>query len=247
MKLRTLLLLAVLCTGWPTIVAADTVLTPADSVAMDWSRVPEYRIVPGDRLLLDFGRRPDGALDAREARVRPDGRITVFPAGDVVAAGLTPMELQRNIISLLSADLKLPRVVVNVVEVAGNVVHVLGRVERPGSFPAGPFVTVMQAVTAAGGLKDDAARNSVLLFHRDGAHTVAVSRIRLDRLMKGDDLADAVVGRFDVIFVPRSTIGNINVFASQFLAPVGGVLSSSLVGWELFNLDRVFVTRVVRE
>ena len=103
MKLRTLLLLAVLCTGWPTIVAADTVLTPADSVAMDWSRVPEYRIVPGDRLLLDFGRRPDGALDAREARVRPDGRITVFPAGDVVAAGLTPMELQRNIISLLSA------------------------------------------------------------------------------------------------------------------------------------------------
>jgi protein involved in polysaccharide export with SLBB domain len=226
---------------------ADTVLTPADSVAMDWSRVPEYRIVPGDKLVLDFGRRPDGSVDTREARVRPDGRITVFPAGDVIAAGLTPMELQRNIISLLSADLKLPRVVVNVTDIAGNVVHVLGRVERAGSYPAGPFVTVMQAITAAGGLKDDAARNSVLLFHRDGAHTVAVSRIRLDRLMKGDDLADAVVGRFDVIFVPRSSIGNLNVFAAQFLAPVGGVLSSSLVGWELFNLDRVFVTRVVRE
>ena len=125
--------------------------------------------------------------------------------------------------------------------------HVIGRVERPGSYPAGPFVTVMQAVTAAGGLSNDAARNSVLLFHRDGAHTVAVSRIRLDRLLKGDDLADAVVGRFDIIFVPRSTIGNINVFTQQFLAPVGSMLSSSLVGWELFNLDRVFVTRVVRE
>ncbi len=247
MKFRTLLLLAVLCTGWPAVALADTVLTPADSAAMDWSRVPEYRIVPGDRLQLDFGRRPTGEVDIRECRVRPDGRITVFPAGDVVAAGLTPMELQRNIISLLSADLKLPRVVVNVVEVAGNVVHVLGRVNNPGSFPAGPFVTVLQAVTAAGGLSDDAARNSVLLFHRDGAHTVAVSRIRLDRLLKGDDLADAVVGRFDVIYVPRSTIGNLNVFASQFVAPIGGVLSSSLVGWELLNLDRVFVTRVVRE
>jgi polysaccharide export outer membrane protein len=242
-----LILLAVLCLGLPVGAAANTVLTPADTVEMDWSRVPEYRIVPGDHLILDFGHRPDGLNDQRECRVRPDGRITVFPAGDVIAAGLTPMELQRNIIALLSADLKLPRVVVNVTETAGNVVHVLGRVEKPGSYPAGPFVTVMQAVTAAGGLSPDAARNSVLLFHRDGAHTVSVSRIELDRLIKGDDLADAVVGRFDIIYVPRSTIGKISVFAQQFLSPVEGLLTSSLIGWELFNLDRVFVTRVVRD
>ena len=234
MKPGPLLLLAVLCLGLPAGAAANTVLTPSDSTAMDWSRVPEYRIVPGDKLELDFGH-------------RPDGRISVFPAGDVIAAGLTPMELQRNIIALLSADLKLPRVVVNVVEVAGNVVHVMGRVDKPGSYPAGPFVTVMQAITAAGGLKEDAARNSVLLFHRDGARTVAISRIRLDRLMKGDDLADAVVGRFDIVFVPRSTIGNLSVFTQQLLSPAGSLLSSSLVGWELFNLDRVFVTRVIRE
>lgn len=246
MKLRTLILLALLAVA-PALARAETSLTSSDTTGMDWSRVPEYRIVPGDKLLLDFGRRTDGVADSREAIVRPDGRITVFPAGDVIAAGLTPMELQRNIVALLSADLRLPRVVVNVTEVAGNVVHVLGRVQRPGSFPAGPFVTVMQAITAAGGLSDDAARNSVLLFHRDGSRTVSVSRIRLDRLLKGDDLADAVVGRFDIVFVPRSTIGNINVFSQQFLAPVGGLLSSSLIGWELFNLDRVFVTRVIRE
>jgi protein involved in polysaccharide export with SLBB domain len=246
-KLRFHILLAAVCIGAPVCAAANTVLTPADTTAMDWSRVPEYRIVPGDHLQLEFGRRPDGLPDIRDARVRPDGRISVFPAGDVIAAGLTPMELQKNIIALLSADLKLPRVVVNVIEVSGNVVHILGRVDRPGSYPAGPFVTVMQAITAAGGLKDDAARNSVLLFHRDGAHTVSVSRIRLDRLMKGDDLADAVVGRFDIIFVPRSTIGNLNVFSQQFLGPVGNMLSSSLIGWELFNLDRVYVTRIARE
>lgn len=246
MKLRTLILLALVAIA-PGLSRAETSLTSSDTTGMDWSRVPEYRIVPGDKLLLDFGRRADGLLDAREATVRPDGRITVFPAGDVIAAGLTPMELQRNIVALLSADLRLPRVVVNVTQVAGNVVHVLGRVSKPGSYPAGPFVTVMQAITAAGGLEADAARNSVLLFHRDGSRTVSVSRIRLDRLLKGDDLADAVVGRFDIVFVPRSTVGNVNVFAQQFLAPVGNLLSSSLIGWELFNLDRVFVTRVIRE
>ena len=246
--LRRCLLLVVLCLGLPIVASANTTLTPNDSTAMDWSRVPEYRIVPGDRLTLDYGHRPENGMpDIRDVWVRPDGRITVFPAGDVVAAGLTPMELQRNIIALLSADLKLPRVVVSVSEVAGNVVHVMGRVDKPGSYPAGPFVTVMQAITAAGGLKDDAARNSVLLFHRDGAHTIEVSRVRLDRLQHGDDLADQVVGRFDIIFVPRSTIGRIDVFAQQFIAPVGSAFSTALIGWELFNLDRVFVTRVVRE
>ena len=250
MKLATPVLLALVCQvclGLPAGALADTPLTASDTTGMDWSRVPEYRMVPGDRLQLDFGRRPDGQPDLREARVRPDGRISVFPAGDVIAAGLTPMELQRNIVALLSADLKLPRVSVNVIEVAGNVVHVLGRVERPGSYPAGPFVTVMQSITAAGGFSNDAARNSVLLFHRDGARTVAVSRIRVDRLLKGDDLADAVVGRFDIVFVPRSSIGNINIFAQQFLTPAGSLLGSTLTGWELFNLDRVFVTRVVRQ
>src|SRR5262249_33424330 len=111
------LLLVLLCLGVPAVTRANTTLTPNDSTSIDWSRVPEYRIVPGDKLILDYGRRPEDAVnELHEAWVRPDGRISVFPAGDVVAAGLTPMELQRNIIALLSADLKLPRVVVNVVE-----------------------------------------------------------------------------------------------------------------------------------
>ena len=54
----------------------------------------------------------------------------------------------------------------------------LGRVERPGSVPALPFMTVTQAITAGGGFSDDAARNSVLLIHREGARTVRVTRIR---------------------------------------------------------------------
>ena len=120
MKRRILLLLAACWLVVPALAGAVTALGPADSTGLDWSRVPEYRIVPGDRLELDFGRRPDGMPDVRDVRVRPDGRITVFPAGDVIAAGLTPMELQRNIVALLSADLKLPRVVVNVTDIAGR-------------------------------------------------------------------------------------------------------------------------------
>jgi polysaccharide export outer membrane protein len=168
--------------------------------------------------------------------------------GDVVAAGRTPAELQGALVGLLAAELKQPRVSVEVVEVAGNQVHVLGRVKKPDSYPVGPFYTLAQAIAKAGGFEDDAARNSVLVFHRDGARTVRVARVQLDRaLKKGSLAADLPLSRFDIVFVPRSTIGNVDVFVRQFFAETQPVLTAALTGWELFNLDRVFVTTPLRQ
>jgi len=240
--LSCLALLAALCV--PPAMAAEA---EPDTVGMDWSRVSEYRIVPGDRLSVNVGPKADGTDNVHEITVRPDGRITVYPVGDVVAAGLTPMELQKSITSLLSADFRSPRVTIELVAAAGNMVHVLGRVEHPGPVPAGPFITVMQAVAGVGGFKDDAARNSVIVIHRDGAHSVRVARVRMDRLLKGEEFVDVPLSRFDIVYVPRSSIGNLSVFVTQLFGSVGPALGSGLQGWELFNLDRVFVTRVVKE
>ena len=118
-------------------------LTGSASTTEDWSLVPEYRIVPGDKLVLNFGPSPGYPNDImREARVRPDGRISVFPVGDVVAAGRTIRELETALVDLLAAEFKQPRVVAELVEVAGNQIHVLGQVRTPGSFPVGPFMTL---------------------------------------------------------------------------------------------------------
>lgn len=220
----------------------------ADSTGMDWSLVPEYRIVPGDVLEFNFGpkvERPDEDLIRRQ-KVRIDGRIQIFPVGEIVAAGRTPAELQQAMIQLLSAEFKEPRVTVDVAEPAGNQVHVLGQVRSPGSFPAVPFVTVTEAITKAGGFTDDAARNGVLVFHRDGARNVRVSRLALGKKLSDGDLrGDVMLSRFDIVYVPRTAIGNIDVFCRQWFAETGAVFSTALVGWELFNLDRVFVTTAV--
>lgn len=229
-------------------VASAAVDVATDSLAMDWSQVPEYRIVPGDRLTIDLGPRTDSPVnDRREQTVRPDGRITIYPVGDIVAAGLTPMELQESVTGLLAADLRSPRITVELTGTASSLVHVLGRVERPGSVPAGPFITVSQAIAAAGGFKDDAARNSVILLHRNGARSVSVTRVRMDRILKGVEFSDVPVSRFDIIYVPRSSIGNLGAFVQQFFGPVAPVVQTAFIGWELFNLDRVFVTRVTKE
>jgi polysaccharide export outer membrane protein len=214
---------------------------------MDWSRVPEYRIVPGDRLSIDMGPKPDPSQEyLHEVTVRLDGRITIYPVGDVVAAGLTPMELQKSLIATLSADLRLPRATVEVVSTAASQVHVLGRVNRAGAVPVLPFMTVSQAIAAGGGFTDDASRNSVLLIHREGARTVRVTRIRLDRTLKGQSFDDPPVSRFDIIYVPRSTVGNMALFTRSFFDGLYTATNTAMLGWEMFNLDRVFVTRVIK-
>jgi polysaccharide export outer membrane protein len=217
-------------------------LTGSASTTEDWSLVPEYRIVPGDRLVLNFGPNPGGPSDImREARVRPDGRISVFPVGDVVAAGRTIRELEAALVDLLAAEFKQPRVVVELAEVAGNQIHILGQVRTPGSFPVGPFMTLSQAITTAGGFTDGAARNSVMVFHRDGARNVRVARVAFDRAITSGKLdADIPLSRFDIVFVPRSTVGNIEVFTRQVFGSANLGLNTVLIGWELFNLERVF-------
>jgi len=212
--------------------------TPIDEI--DWAQTPEYRIVPGDELGLNFG--PDEQTPDRNiiqaVVVRPDGRITVYPIGDVVAAGRTPVEVQGTIVRLLAGELKQPRVVVEVTKMAGNQIHVLGRVKRPGSLPTVSLPTLMQALAGAGGFEDDAARGSVLIMHRVGIGSVNVERVRVDRMMRhGGDLP---LSRFDIVYVPRTSIGNVNVFVDQFFNRIIPLGNFGLLGWELFHLDRVY-------
>jgi polysaccharide export outer membrane protein len=135
-----------------------------------------------------------------------------------------------------------------VAEPAGNQVHVMGEVRTPGSYPAVPFVTLSEAIVRAGGFADDANRNDVLIFHRDGASTVRVSRVALGRGLKHGSLADDVLlDRFDIVYVPRSAIGNVDVFVRQYFAETQAVLTTALAGWELFNLDRVFSPVLVQK
>jgi polysaccharide export outer membrane protein len=215
---------------------SQQVVIPGDSVEMDWSRVP------GDLLTLNFGPQENGVGDLyKPLRVRPDGRISVFPVGDVIAAGHTSRELEAVLVDLLAAEFRNPRVTVEVSEVAGNEVHVLGQVKTPGSYKVTPFMTTLQAITTAGGFADDAARNSVIVFHRNGARTVLVTRLRLGDGIKFHELGlDQPLSRFDIVYVPRSAIGNLNQFTHQFFAEQAQTLSTFLLGWELFNLDRVF-------
>jgi polysaccharide export outer membrane protein len=125
---------------------------PAANVGAD------YRLVPGDKLRIEVYK--DAQL-SQSVQVRPDGKITLPLANDVVAAGQTPAELRESITSSLRTYISNPTVTVIVVETVPPVIYVMGEVNQAGPQPLNGRLDVLQALAAAGGFKDFANTKNI--------------------------------------------------------------------------------------
>lgn len=201
-----------------------------------------YRVAPGDLLNVDFGAVLDGKpLRADNVLVRPDGMITLNPIGDVRAAGRTTVELD-SMLTLRYVDVfRAPVITVSVAKLAGNFVHVLGNVRSPGSYELTPNATVLQALARAGGPTNEASMGNVVLMRRTGPSSLVVRKVQLNRAL-GQGLAaqDPYVRRFDIVYVPKTTIANVNQFVGQFFGSIRTVSEAYIFGWEAFHIDRVY-------
>jgi polysaccharide biosynthesis/export protein len=83
--------------------------------------------------------------------VRPDGKISMPLLNDVQAAGLTPTQLATQITESLKKFVTDPQVTVIVREINSQRVYLLGEVTRAGAYPLLPNMTVLQALSSAGG------------------------------------------------------------------------------------------------
>src|ERR1700689_461913 len=84
--------------------------------------------------------------------VRPDGKISLPLLNDVQAAGLTPTQLSQSITAKLKKDIADPQVTVIVTVMNSERVYWIGQVARPGAYPLLPGMTMLQAISSAGGL-----------------------------------------------------------------------------------------------
>jgi len=129
---------------------------PADSA---------YSIGAGDVLQITVWQNAD--LTSRVA-VRPDGFITMALVGDIRAEGLRPTQLQEEITRRLTRYLTAAAsVTVAVVEINSYRVYVLGQVANPGEFRPRAAVTVLQALSLAGGLTRFAQADDIVIVRRD--------------------------------------------------------------------------------
>ena len=121
---------------------------------------PDYKLVPGDKLRVEVYK--DAQL-SQNVQVRPDGKITLPLANDVLAAGRTPTELRDAIVASLKAYIANPTVTVMVVETVPPVIYVTGEVNSAGPQPLTGKVDVIQALATAKGLTDFANRKNILI------------------------------------------------------------------------------------
>jgi len=109
---------------------------------------PNYVIGPQD--VLDISVWKEEQL-TKTVPVRPDGKISMPLLNDVQAAGLTPTQLAGQITESLKKFVTDPQVTIIVREINSQRVYLLGEVARAGAYPLLPNMTVLQALSSAGG------------------------------------------------------------------------------------------------
>lgn len=162
---------------------------------------PEYRLAPGDLLLVKVFQ-----VDDLERQVRVDnlGNITLPLVGTVKASGLGVVELEKTVAGRYrDTYLQDPQVSVFVQEANGRRVTVTGAVDDPGIYPViGANLTLQQALAQAKGVSQVASRGNVIVFRTVQGQKM-VARFDLTDIEKGKAPDPEIYGG-DTIVVYRS-------------------------------------------
>jgi len=102
-----------------------------------------------------------------DARVRPDGRISIPLINEVQAAGLTPEELQKKITEESTKFMEDASITIVVREINSLRVFITGEVTKPGPYPITSATTVMQLISMAGGLKEYANSKNIMIMRKE--------------------------------------------------------------------------------
>jgi len=158
-----------------------------------------YRVGPEDVLEISVWR--EDALK-KEALVRPDGGISYPLVGELQAAGKTVLQLREEITKRLEKYIPDAVVSVTVLKTGSQRVYVLGKVTKPGEFPVGRSVDVLQALSMAGGVTPFADVNGIRIMRREGDRQVVLP-FEYGRVVRGERLEQNVLLRAgDVVVVP---------------------------------------------
>ena len=121
----------------------------------------DYVIGPEDMLNVNVWKE---AEMSGTVPVRPDGKISLPLLNDVQAAGLTATQLAAQVTEKLKKYLEQPRVTVVVTQVNSRRYFVLGEVTRAGAYPLLPNMTVLQALSSAGGFTQFANSKNIYVL-----------------------------------------------------------------------------------
>lgn len=161
----------------------------------------DYRLQAGDKLHVSVWKELEMQ---KEIVITPDGKISFPLAGEISAAGRSVADVRKDIETRLKKYIPEPVVTVTVIQVAGNVAYVIGQVAKPGAIIMNPTVTVLQALSIAGGGTPFAKMDGIIVIR--GSQSAGSQRVlpfRYGQVSEGKNLQQNVVLESgDVVVVP---------------------------------------------
>ena len=160
-----------------------------------------YRIGSGDVLQINVWKDPDTSVPS--AVVRPDGKIAMPLLKEVTVAGLTPKQAERLITDRLGQYIRGADVTVVVTQINSTKAYVVGAVKKEGPIPLQYRMSVLQAISEAGGLTDYAKRKKIYLLRTENGKQFRFP-FNYDAVIKGQQMEQNIpVIPGDTIVVPH--------------------------------------------
>ncbi|ARS54112.1 polysaccharide export protein [Kushneria konosiri] len=167
-----------------------------------------YRIGKGDILNIVVYDHPELTIPAGGERssvetgnvVHSDGTIFYPYVGRIHVAGKNVADVRAQIASSLADYIAEPQVEVNIASFQSQKVYVSGQVSNPGQQPiTNTPLTVLDAITSAGGLNENADWRHVVLTHKNGQEEIINV---YDMLQNGQMSQNRLLNDGDVLHVP---------------------------------------------
>ena len=156
-----------------------------------------YRIGPEDVLHISVWGNEELT---RDATVRPDGKISLPLIQDIQAEGLTAAELSDVIRQKILGYVKDPEVAVIVTQINAPKVFVIGNVTKPGPYPLRSDMSVLQALSLAGGFTPFASPKKITVLRNKGGEQEIRKVNYYDMIDKGE--GNYMLKPGDTIVVP---------------------------------------------
>lgn len=163
----------------------------------------DYQINQGDVLEITVAGYDDLH---RTVTVTPDGMISFPFIGNLSVKGKKVQEVSTAIENgLADGYIKYPQVNISVQKVKGNKVFVYGEVTSPGAYEFTNDMTVLKAVTLAGGLTKFGSPEGIKILRnstdKSGYETIKVNLKNI--INSGDKNKDITIQEGDIIVVPE--------------------------------------------
>lgn len=197
---------------------------PQDSIR------PNYVLGPNDQVLV---RAPQAdEINERPFRIDADGNINLPLLGRIRAGGMTVQELETDLVRRLREYIREPQVIITVTQFRSEPVFFVGAFKNPGIYPLAGRRTLVEMLTAIGGLQPNASRHIKVTRRAeygtiplpsaidDPEKKISTVEISMGSLRENVNPAeDILLQPYDVISVERAEM----VYISGEVGRVGGI------------------------